>query len=239
MKLLEILLLFFIAFLPPVIYAIWIRNTEKYNQEKWRSIIFCFIWGATIAIVASIILEVVLGSIVVSVNSSIHLIISAVFIAPFAEELTKPFALRFKVVKKELDELEDGLIYGAVAGLGFSATENLFYGYDAFISEGLLFFFILVCIRSFTGCLLHASATAWTGYGYGKRIMGHIPLFRVIPYFLLAFLVHAFYNFIPVYGFITGFSVAIFVALMFVIVTMYIVKMKIKKLDRISEENVL
>ncbi|RLF51249.1 MAG: hypothetical protein DRN24_05280 [Thermoplasmata archaeon] len=239
MKLLEILLLFIMAFLPPVLYAIWIRNTEKYNREKWKPIIFCFIWGATIAIVASIILEVVLGSIVVSVNSSIYLIISAVLIAPFAEEFTKPLILGFKTVKKELDELEDGLIYGAVAGLGFSATENLFYGYNAFISEGLLFFFVLVSIRSFTGCLLHASATAWTGYGYGKKIMKHTPIGSVIPYFLLAFLVHAFYNFIPIYGFITGFSIAVFVALMFVALTIYVVRNKIRKLDKLSEENVL
>ena len=74
--------------------------------------------------------------------------------------------------KKEITELEDGLIYGAVAGLGFSATENLFYGYS-FLSEGLAVFLILIIIRSFGGCLLHASATALTGYGYGKSIINN------------------------------------------------------------------
>ena len=58
---LEVILLVVMAFLPPIIYAIWIRNTEKYNRERWWPIIFCFIWGATIAVIAAIILEIIFG----------------------------------------------------------------------------------------------------------------------------------------------------------------------------------
>jgi len=151
-KFAEFVLLFVMAFLPPIIYAIWIRNTEKYNREKWKPIILCFVWGATIAIIASLILELILGiSLATSFDdyNSFGLVMT-IIIAPFAEELTKPLALRLKTVKKELDELEDGLIYGAVAGLGFSATENLLYGWS-FMSEGLLFFFVLIIIRSIGG----------------------------------------------------------------------------------------
>jgi RsiW-degrading membrane proteinase PrsW (M82 family) len=133
-KLVEIILLFVFSFLPPIIYAVWIRNTERLNREKWWPIIFCFLWGATIAIIASIILEMILGvSLAENLKDLSYLgISSAVVIAPFAEELVKPLALGSKTVKKELTELEDGLIYGAVAGLGFSATENLFYIYKKF-----------------------------------------------------------------------------------------------------------
>lgn len=152
-----------------------------------------------------------------------------VVIAPFAEELTKPLALRLKSVKKELDELEDGLIYGAVAGLGFSATENLLYGYS-FISMGLFAFFLLISIRSIGGCLLHASATAWTGYGYGKKIMKNSRLIRVLPYFILAILVHAFYNGILVFDTL-GAVIGLFGALLFTVFTIQIVRKKIKTLD--------
>ena len=106
-------------------------------------------------------------------------------VAPIAEEFTKPMALRLKTVRKEINEFEDGLIYGAVAGLGFSATENLFYGLG-FLSEGLFIFIIYMCLRSIGGCLLHASATALTGYGYGKTIMKKTSFIRVFPYFLIA-----------------------------------------------------
>ena len=231
MNITEIILLFVMAFLPPIIYTIWIRNTEKINREKWKPILLCFIWGATIAVVAAIILEIVLHfSIAPSINDqNVSALIAVIIIAPFAEELTKPLALSLKTVRKELDELEDGLIYGAVAGLGFSATENLIYGWD-FMKEGLLFFFILISIRSVGGCLLHASATAWTGYGYGKVIIKRSPLIRILPYFLLAIIVHASYNAFLLFDFI-GIIVGLFAALGLAIVTIQIVRKKIITLD--------
>jgi len=233
-NIIEFVLLFIMAFFPPFIYTLWIRNIEKYNKEKWKPILLCFIWGATIAIIAALIIEVILQlSLIPSIENPTSLgFITVVLIAPFAEELTKPFALRLKIVKKELEELEDGLIYGAVAGLGFSATENLLYGWG-FLSEGLLFFFIFISIRSFGGCLLHASATAWTGYGYGKTIISNTKLIKVLPYFILAILVHAFYNAILSLDFL-GAVIGLSAALLFTAVTITIVKNKIIKLDRIN-----
>ncbi len=231
MNLTESIILFVMAFLPPIIYTIWIRNTEKFNREKWKSIILCFIWGSTIAVIAAIILEYILNfSLIPSLNGqNIFSSVSIIIIAPFVEELTKPLALRLKTVKKELDELEDGLIYGAVAGLGFSATENLAYGWD-FMSEGLLFFFIFISIRSFGGCLLHASATAWTGYGYGKTIMKQTSIIRVLPYFLFAIIIHAFYNSLLTFD-IFGASIGLLAALAFTALSIQIIRAKIKNLD--------
>jgi RsiW-degrading membrane proteinase PrsW (M82 family) len=220
------------AFLPPVIYTIWIRNTEKFNREKWKPIFLCFIWGATISIIAAIVLEIILHiSLETSIsNQNLFGLITVIIIAPFAEELTKPLALRLNLVKKELDELEDGLIYGAVAGLGFSATENLIYGWS-FLSEGLIFFLILISLRSFGGCLLHASATAWTGYGYGKSIMKHTSLIRVLPYFLLAIIVHSMYNSLLSFD-VFGALVGLFAAFTFTLISIHIIRSKIKFLDK-------
>lgn len=228
----EWFLLMFMSFLPPIIYTVWIRNTEKYNREKWKTILICFLWGASIAIIAALIIEVLLE---ISLVASIHdydtlSLLTVILVAPVAEEFSKPLALRLKSVKKEIDELEDGLIYGAVAGLGFSATENLFYGW-IFLSEGLFVFLILISLRSFGGCLLHASATALTGYGYGKTIMKHTTVLRIIPYFILAIFVHSSYNFLvscDMIGAVTG----LFAALIFVAFTITLVRKKIKTLDR-------
>ena len=234
MNLNEAVILFVMAFLPPIIYVIWIRNTEKFEREKWKPIFICFLWGATISVVAAIILELIFHfSLVPSIDDpNVLALISVIIIAPFAEELTKPLALRLKTVKREIDELEDGLIYGAVAGLGFSATENLLYG-RSFLSYGLVLFFILITIRSIGGCLLHASATAWTGYGYGKTLMKHTSLIRVIPYFLLAIIVHSLYNTILSFEEI-GIYISIIVALTFTIISIQIVRKKIIALDRRS-----
>ena len=230
----QLILLVLMAFLPPIIYSIWIRNTEKINREKWKPIFLCFIWGATIAVIAAIIIELVFHfSIAPSFDDkNIYNLVAVIIIAPFAEELAKPLALRLKTVKKELDEIEDGLIYGAVAGLGFSATENLLYGWS-FMSQGLLFFFILISIRSIGGCLLHASATAWTGYGYGKTVMKHTRLVRVLPYFVLAIIVHGFYNALVSFEMV-GITIGLFGALIFTIISISIIRSRIKTLDKQS-----
>lgn len=227
----EIILLFIFAFLPAIIYVIWIRNTEKYNRERWIPIFICFIWGASIAIIASIFLELFLEiSLTASIQSTnLFGLSTAIIIAPFVEELVKPFALRTRIVKREIKELEDGLIYGAVAGLGFSATENLFYGYS-FLSEGLVVFLILIIVRSFGGCLLHASATALTGYGYGKTLINGTSKFRIVPYFIIAVFAHALYNFLVSYD-IFGAATGLLLALLLVYVSIKLVRNKIRNLD--------
>ena len=222
------------AFLPPIIYSVWIRNTEKYNREKWRSIFLCFLWGATISVVAAIILEYILNfSLTPSISDKDYLnLIAIVIIAPFVEEFSKPLALRIKLIRREISEPEDGLIYGAVAGLGFSATENLLYGWS-FMTEGLLFFIVLISIRSIGACLLHASATAWTGYGYGKTIIKKTSIIRVLPYFLLAIFLHATYNSLLTFD-MFGITAGLIAAIVLSLITTKIVRSKIRSLDRIT-----
>jgi protease PrsW len=224
-------ILIFLSFLPPLLYTIWIRNRERYNREQWKPIFLCFLWGATIAVVAAFILEVIfeLPFTYSSSETEMAPFFAAVVIAPVVEEFTKPLALRLKTVKNNLDELEDGLIYGAVAGLGFSATENLLYGYS-FLAEGFVAFLLLMAVRSFGGCLLHASATALTGYGYGKTVMKHSSLLGVIPYFILAIFLHGLYNFVLSYE-LAGIVSGLFLAFLFVIIAIIVVRKKIRALD--------
>jgi RsiW-degrading membrane proteinase PrsW (M82 family) len=227
----SIILLCTVAYLPPLIYAVWIRNTERYEREDWRPIVLCFLWGATIAVIAAFILEFLLDiSVALSINDENILgLVLVIIVAPCVEEFTKPLALRLKTVKRALDEPEDGFIYGAVAGLGFSATENLLYGFN-FLSEGLFIFIVLMAMRSVGGCLLHASATSLTGYGYGRTLMSRATWLNVLPYFLLAIALHGFYNLlvsVDILGVASGLSVA----LLLVIVTITFIRRKIKNLD--------
>jgi RsiW-degrading membrane proteinase PrsW (M82 family) len=113
--------------------------------------------------------------------------------------------------------------------LGFSATENLLYGYSV-LSEGIVVFLALIAVRSFGGCLLHASATALTGYGYGKTVMKRSSLFGVLPYFILAIFLHGSYNFLVSYE-LVGVISGLFLAFLFVIIAITMVRKKIKTLD--------
>jgi RsiW-degrading membrane proteinase PrsW (M82 family) len=224
-------ILAFLSFLPPIIYTIWIRNTERCHREQWIPIFLCFLWGAIIAVAASLVLEVLLEIPLRYSPSQGEMapLLLTIIIAPVVEEFTKPLALHLKVVKKNLDELEDGLIYGAVAGLGFSATENLLYGFS-YLSEGFMIFLIVMATRSFGSCLLHASATSLTGYGYGKTVMRHSSFLGVLPYFLLAIFLHGFYNFLLTYEFV-GVVSGLVLAFLFVIIAITLIRNTIRRLD--------
>jgi protease PrsW len=224
-------LLVFLSFLPPIIYTIWIRNTERCHRQQWISIFVCFLWGATIAVLAALVLEIILQ---IPLESSLSLaeitpFLAVVVIAPIVEEFTKPLALRLRSVRSQLSEMEDGLIYGAVAGLGFSATENLLYGFS-FLDEGFVVFLMFMAMRSVGGCLLHASATSLTGYGFGKTVMKRSSFLGVLPYFLLAIFLHGFYNFLVSYE-LFGVLSGLILAFLFVIFAITMIRKKIRTLD--------
>ena len=227
----KLLLLFIISFAPAIVYVIWIRNTEKYEREPWRAIFAAFLWGATLAIIAALLMEELLGiSLATKIgNYSVYSFIMAVIIAPFAEEIAKPLGLSLGIIKREINEEEDGIIYGAIAGLGFAATENLFYSIS-FLSYGLLLFSILVIIRTIGGFLLHASATSFTGYGYGKAILEGKRMIDILPFFMIAMTIHSFYNFLVSFELIGGVA-GVLLAIIFAISCMRYVRKKIKKLD--------
>jgi len=225
-----LLILFLSAFVPPIIYAIWIRNTEKYEREPWHAIIIAFMWGATVAIIMSLILEFIFdASLYMYIGDyNITAFLMVVMVAPIVEEFSKPLALGLGRVKREINEMEDGMIYGAAAGLGFSATENLFYE-AGFLSKGLLLFIIFVIIRTIGGCLLHASATALTGYGYGRKIMGKGEEY-LLHYFGLAISVHAFYNLLASLR-LAGGIVSMVLALSFAVLCIRYIRKRIREMD--------
>jgi RsiW-degrading membrane proteinase PrsW (M82 family) len=87
------------------------------------------------------------------------------------------------------------LVYGAAAGLGFSATENLVYGLAALLVPGVgaSGSLIVVAVRSFSSTFLHASSTAVLGYGLAKSwLTGNT--WALLPFYFVAVAMHATFN---------------------------------------------
>ena len=229
----EWVILMLVSFIPPIVYVIWIRDTERYDREPWSAVFIAFLWGSTVAIVASLFIEVLLDiSLAAQIKDyTLYSLVLVVVVAPIVEEFTKPLVMGLRIVRRELKELEDGLIYGAAAGLGFSATENLFYA-RGFWDEGWLIFIMLVSLRTIGACLLHASATAMTGYGYGKAVLKQKPLLAVFPYFSLAIGAHALYNFLATFS-LPGVAVGVGTAIFFSLIAITYVRGRIRSLDSV------
>lgn len=199
--------LFLVAFVPSLLYTIWIRNTERYSREPWLRVIGVFLWGAVFAIIISIVLEILAilfyqGAVVreyqlFADDPTLQTLVIVCIIAPIVEEAAKGYGVHRKW--RFMRELEDGLVYGAACGLGFAATENLLYEAVA-LEEGIMAFITLAIVRSVSSSLLHASATAVTGYGVSRRALG---LGRsVTPFYLLAVLMHSLFNLLASYSLI-------------------------------------
>lgn len=198
------------AFGPSILYLVWLRNTERFAREPWWPLARAFSWGAVGGVVLGIALSLWLGARPDSPDAT-ALLYGAVVVAPVAEEFSKGLGLWW--VRDAHPEPEDGLIYGAAAGLGFAATENLLYLLDAFLTGGFAGFAATFLVRSVASVLLHASASAFVGFAIWRMRLGHGGLGGVAAFYALAVLLHGIYNFAASIQLLVGFLFALALAI--------------------------
>ena len=234
-----------IAFIPSLVYLILIRYSEKYEREPWGSLGTTFLWGATMSVVIVIIVR---GMFLVTINEWYPdlasdkdkvLLLAVVLITPFIAEIIKPVGLYF--INVDIDEAEDGLIYGASIGLGFAATENLIYGIFVVTTYGLELFIFTIFIRSISVVLLHASCTSITGYGISRATAKRHATGRLyaFPLFLLlAISTHSLFNYLAITqtGKYASYQYSLLVAIAIAVVSMSFIYFKIWRLDRLDEK---
>ena len=192
-----------LSFVPAYYYLRSIRNSEKTGKEPWDALKLAFAWGAISGVFLAIIFNGLGISLLLifltedgAVTDDLILILSVVVVAPIVEELVKPIVMfRNTVVRSNIDEVEDGLVYGAACGLGFGATENVLYGLsEEAVTAGYLGILAVVILRTVSSILLHLVATSFTGHGISKYLVEGQPFSIVIKYYILAVLIHAAWN---------------------------------------------
>ncbi|UCH89188.1 MAG: PrsW family intramembrane metalloprotease [Thermoplasmata archaeon] len=242
---LEIVIVILLAFMPSIIYMVALRYVEKYDREPWGSMGTVFLWGATMGVVAVIlvrgIFRVHFGDRypdLATDRETVELIL-ACCITPIIAEIIKPLGLLF--VKYDIEESEDGLIYGAVSGLGYAATENLLYGIFLVSIYGIEFYIFVIIIRSISVVLLNASTSALTGYGVSRAtaVKHKVGKIYAFPLFLGAAIgIHSLFNYLMVSGVgisdITSVSTSFAFAISISIGFMAWIYLKIYRLDRLD-----
>ena len=206
-----------VAFLPSLLWLLWLVKKADAGPS-FSKILLMFGWGAIFAVIIAVILELLIPGFSPRVYVSAAFFM-AVIVAPFAEELAKPLGLKF--ASWDIASIEDGIILGATAGLGFAATENLLYEYSALIEGGWGSFWATAVLRSIAACALHASATALTGRGYARALVHHKTWISIIPFYLLAVFIHGLYNYLAITNTVLTFLAAMGLALFAIIITRY------------------
>jgi RsiW-degrading membrane proteinase PrsW (M82 family) len=198
-----------LAIIPPVAFMLWLRAHENHGREPRRAVFLVFLYGGTAGVGIAIMWHVLFhfgfsnGASPVPLSAAF---LAAVVIAPIVEEFSK--ALGLGLGRHKMDELEDGIIYGAAVGLGFAATENLVYGLIALATNGFAASIAEIAVRVFSSMLLHGATSALIGFGYGMVARRGGVAFELLPHYVLAVILHASYNFLvglhSVWGFVAA-----------------------------------
>ena len=218
-----------LAFIPAYMYLKSIRNAEQYDREPWGALKIAFAWGAISGVFLAIFLSalgVPLLLLLLSdlTNPSVHdilpVIVGAVIVAPIVEEFAKPLVMfQNQTIRKEIDELEDGIVYGAACGLGFGATENVMYGLtEGLAAAGFAGMAFLIVIRTVSSILLHLVTTSYTGHGIARYMLNGEPFTVVLKYYLIAVVVHATWNLAAIYSLLFGSETGAFLIFLFSII---------------------
>ena len=159
------------ATVPVPLYLVLILWIDRYEAEPAWMLATAFFWGALVAVFFAFLINTASRDVVHLLTHSARAgrTFGAVISAPIVEESAKALILFifFFWKKDEFDGVIDGIVYAAMAGLGFAMTENIQYYGNAVMEHGgggLTFVFIL---RGALAPFSHPMFTSLTGIGLG------------------------------------------------------------------------
>jgi protease PrsW len=161
-----------LALLPVPLLIALVLLLDRLEPEPRGNLVLCFAWGAGIAALLAAIINTA-GLLFITqpeLGQSNGEFISATFGAPLVEETLKGMILFWLLWRRrqEFDGPTDGIMYAAMAGLGFAMMENIGYYISALVrpqvggSELLGFTFVF---RGLLSPFAHPAFTAMTGIG--------------------------------------------------------------------------
>jgi protease PrsW len=202
-----------VSFPVMILVCFWL---DRYEPEPARYRLAALGWGAVAAVVFSF-----LGEQLVFGLSGTNEFINVAIAAPVVEELGKGLFLVAVVIfrRAELHGPLDGIIYGALVGIGFAFVEDIVYYLQSLQSGQLGATFFL---RGIMGPFAHPLFAAATGLGIGIAVATRsraVRFLALILGFLAAVVMHGIWNgstFWGGSGFLFAYS-AIFLPLLIVV----------------------
>jgi protease PrsW len=177
-----------ISFPVLILVLFWL---DRYEPEPARYRLAALGWGGVAAVVLSLVAEQLLFAL-----PGTSTFIETAVIAPIVEEAGKGLFLVIVVIfrRAQIHGLLDGLIYGALVGVGFAFVEDIVYYLSSLESGALGVTFFL---RGIMGPFAHPLFTAALGIGVGIAVTTRRPLLRVLAPilgYLAAVAMHGIWN---------------------------------------------
>jgi len=153
--------LLFISLGPGILWVWFFYVKDRAEPEPKPLVARAFAYGA-ISVFPAAFLEAPFRQVITAGARDLGaLLVVSVLVVGLVEEVVKFVAVKLAAYdNREFNEVMDGVVYAVAAGLGFAATENLFYATSFGIAVGLF--------RAFITDLAHASFSGIVGYYLGR-----------------------------------------------------------------------
>lgn len=182
--------------IPGIILTSILWKLDIYNLKPFRLFIIHLIYGIFCALILSVLFRLIIDLNFLSklIQNEFDLFLFWVFYGPLFEEIAKGIFLIYSSNWRENYSLTDGIIYGALIGLGFSLIENFFYFYNF---KGKIFELIgVIFLRNTFTIPMHIISTSVLGLILFT--VANKKLIKKLFYYLLgiitATIIHAFWN---------------------------------------------
>jgi RsiW-degrading membrane proteinase PrsW (M82 family) len=166
-----------------VLAYLWL---DRWEPEPSRLLVLAFLWGASVAVVISTILQLTIEAAINPGQPDTVSPWSVVLGAPLTEEAAKGLFLLLMMTgrrRNELNSLTDCLVYAGLVGAGFAWLEDILYiGGGASVSESLA----TAALRLIMAPFAHSLFTTMTGIGVYFALQQRNTLAKVL-YILLGY----------------------------------------------------
>lgn len=170
---------------------------DRWEPEPPRLLVLAFLWGASVAIVVSIGLELWFGTFFPSEGDGRDGFMTIAVGAPIIEEALKGLFLLIMMTglrRNEMNSLTDCLVYAGITAAGFAWIENIAYiGGGENVGGSLL----TAALRLIMGPFAHPLFTTFTGIGVYFALQRRSTLAKVgciVLGYLGAVLMHGLWN---------------------------------------------
>lgn len=192
----------FFGFIPMFFFAYLVYWTDRYEKEPKKLLVGVFLWGALVAAGGAFLINSLLGlGVYLFTNSDTATeLATGSLIAPVIEEILKGLAVLaiFLFFRNEFDSILDGIVYAAIAALGFAATENTYYIYTyGYLENGWGGAIFLILVRVLLVGWQHPFYTSFIGIGLSLARLNRSILVKIIAPvtgLLVAIGTHSFHN---------------------------------------------
>ncbi len=178
---------------PHLAYLVYVWVKEQIEREPLFMVFAVFCYGFAMASIIAIMLHAIIGY-ALAIYHLDQKTIRVLVVAPVVEELTKFSGVCLISRNRRIfNEVDDGIVYGASAGLGFSALETALYALRA--RE----FVVIALVRDLSCTASHAASSALAGLGLSLSIFKRN--LRALPLLLLgAMVLHSVHNLLAMHA---------------------------------------